>query len=102
MKSATKDRLQLLLIGICFLLMLLGVRYIIGSNIEAISYIGMVKIVRENDEESITIYKKYNNAYGYKIKEQDKFLLKYESGYNKSNLETLMLTEEQYNELVEG
>lgn len=104
MKSSTKDRIKLSVIAFFFLLVLLSIGYAIWGNPPVTGmYTGMVKIVNIDNAEDINRYEKYKTPYAYKLNENNKPLLKYITyDINKPINTTLTLTNEQYNELVEG
>ncbi len=103
MNSSSKKRIKLLLIVVVFLLVLIGMVYVLwGSSSKTVGmYTSRVKIVNEDNLESINKYGKYTAPYAYKVKEKDKSFLNYTYCNNEKNI-TLTLTNEQYDDLVEG
>lgn len=100
MNSSSKDRIKLLIITVTFLSALLVFGYMTFINPVVATYMPGIKIVNHDD---IDIYEKRKTNYAYKVNENDEFLVKY--NYYKDGefvVNTLSLTNEQYDELVEG
>jgi hypothetical protein len=102
MKSSSKDRIKLLLILIVFLLVLTVMGYMI-FNPKVTGMTASAKIVKVDNAQQIEFYKEYTKPYAIKVKENNKFYLKYYSyGNNVSYESKFDLTTDQFNKLVEG
>ncbi len=101
MKSSPKDRVKLLLTVFVCLFVLIGIVYVLwsGSSITTGMYTSRVKIINEDNVDAINKYGKYTAPYAYKVK--DKSFLNYTYCDNEKTI-ALTLTNEQYDDLVEG
>ncbi|WP_017414905.1 hypothetical protein [Clostridium tunisiense] len=104
MRAVSRDRFKLLFISIALLagLFIIGNLAFGKAKITGM-YTSGTKVVKVDDTEAINRSKKYNTPYAHKVKENDKFYLKYfafEGGQPKNG--TFTMTSEQYEELVEG
>lgn len=104
MRAVSRDRFKLLFISIA----LLAGLFVIGNlafgkgKITGV-YTSGTKVVKIDDIETINRSKKYNTPYAHKVKENDKFYLKYFSfEYSQPKECVYTMTSEQYEELVEG
>ncbi len=97
MKSNTKNRIQVMVMGAVLLIGLLFIGYIVfGKPIAGVEYTPMLKIIAADNVEEIDKCKKYDTPYAHKIKEGDDYFLEY------PNAEKYKLTEKQYDELIES
>lgn len=104
MRAVSRDRFKLLFISIALLagLFVIG-NLAFGKGKITGMYTSGTKVVKIDDTEAINRSKKYNTPYAHKVKENDKFYLKYfgfQGGQPKNG--TFTMTSEQYEELVEG
>lgn len=96
MQSNTKDRVKVIILGSVLLIGIAIIGYMfLGKSGTSEVYTNLVKIVAADDSQEIEECKKYNMSYAFNVKEDDKYFLEYDNGKYK-------LTEEQYNELIEG
>ncbi|WP_040194178.1 hypothetical protein [Clostridium culturomicium] len=96
MQSNTKDRIKVIVFGSVLLIGLAIIGYMFfGKSGTAEVYTNLVKVVAADDLQEIEECKKYNMSYALNIKEDEKYFLEYDNGKYK-------LTEDQYNELIEG
>lgn len=104
MRAVSRDRVKLLFISIALLagLFIIG-NLAFGKSKATGMYTSGVKVVKVDDTEAINMSKKYGTAYAHKVKENNKFYLKYFRIEDSQTKEcTYTLTNEQYEELVEG
>lgn len=104
MRAVSRDRFKLLFISIALLVGLFVIGNLaFGKGKITGMYTSGTKVVKIDDTEAINMSKKYSTPYAHKVKENDKFYLKYfglENGQPKNG--TFTMTSEQYEELVEG
>ncbi len=103
MRASFKERSFVLLWLVTFVLVVSSLAYMAFAKPKSSGMLTSgVRIVEKDNLEQIELYKKYQ-SYAFKVKDNNKFYLRYYSMENKAPVESKFeLTSEQYNKLVEG